>query len=345
MNHRLLACLTGVLLAFAGGCGTNLKPYEFVKPEMGTGFRIVIYAPDKDLATRAATAAWTRIEELNRILSDYDPNSELSRLSQRTLNGPMTEPVSVSADLWNVLEGALDASRRSDGAFDVTVGPMVRLWRRSRQLHQLPTTQRVEDARRSVGYQNMRLDPAHHTVQLLAARMVLDVGGIAKGYTAEEAVKVIRLYGLDRALVGAAGDLYAGKAPPARNGWRVLVEPLDPAREAHTYAQFRDYACSTSGDTERFVIIDGVRYSHIVDPTTGLGLTRRIGVTVIAPHGITADWASTAVSILGPEKGIAMIEKIPGAAVRITALENGGIKVWESSRFHKYVVDVPAGGR
>jgi thiamine biosynthesis lipoprotein len=310
---------------------------------MGTGFQIVIYAPNQELADRAATAAWARIDELNSILSDYDPTSELSRLSQRTLNGPMPEPVHVSDDLWRVLNASLEAARLSDGAFDVTVGPFVRLWRRSRQQGVLPTTQRVDEARKSIGYQYVKLDPKKQTVQLLAPRMKLDVGGIAKGYTSSESIKTIKLYGINNALVGAAGDIATAGAPPGKKGWQIKVEPLSAAQqEAPVYVLLKNqFSISTSGDTERYVIIDGTRYSHIVDPQTGLGLTHRMGVTVIAPHGITSDWAATALSVMGPEKGLALIEKIPEAAARITAMEDGRIRVWESSRFRKYVVKLP----
>ena len=327
----------------AGGCA-GLQRYTFVKPEMGTGFQLVMYAPSEQIANRASAAAWARIEQLNSILSDYDPNSEMSRLSQRTLSGPMTEPVHVSDDLWRVLEESKRAAELSDGTFDVTIGPLVRLWRRSREQHELPTAQRIADARKSFGYQYMKLDPANHTVQLLAARMKLDVGGIAKGYTAEEAVKTISLYGIDHALVGAAGDIAMGDPPPGKKGWRIKLDPFsDTIKEAPVYVLLKDhYGISTSGDSERFVIIDGKRYSHIIDPATGLGLTHRIGVSVIAPSAFITDWTATAVCILGPEKGIEMIEKIPGAATRITTLENGRIKVWESSRFRQFVTQVPA---
>ena len=330
-------------MLLGAGC-QPLQRYSFVKPEMGTGFQIILYAPDEQIANRAASAAWARIEQLNDILSDYDSNSEISRLSQRTLNGPMQEPMHVSDDLWRVLEESVRASQLSDGAFDVTVGPLVRLWRRSRMQHELPTTRRLDEARPSVGYQYIKLDPKQHTVQLLAARMKLDVGGIAKGYTAEEALKTIALYGIDRALVGAAGDIATGDPPPGRDGWRIRLEPFDEEDKGPpVYVLLRNhYGISTSGDTERYVIIDGRRYSHIVDPATGLGLTRRIGVSVIAPSAFTTDWASTAVSILGPEKGISMIEKIPGAAARITTIENGRINVWQSSRFSMYLVKAPA---
>ncbi|MDB5291597.1 MAG: thiamine biosynthesis lipoprotein ApbE [Phycisphaerales bacterium] len=315
----------------------NLQRFEYVAPKMGTVFSIFMYAPDKAVADRAADAVWARVDELNRIFSDYDPSSELSRLSQQTLDGPMAQPVPVSEDMYRLMEYSLDAAKESEGTFDITVGPLVRLWRRSRELHQVPAPERVEEAKKSVGYRFLKLDPEHHAVQLLAPRMRLDVGGIAKGYTSREALKVLRKFGIDRALVGAAGDLSVGQPPPGKERWTVALASLEPKGQTPaTYANLQDYGVSTSGDTERFVIIDGVRYSHIIDPATGLGLTDRICVNAIAPDDTVADWLAAAVCIMGPEKGLALIERTPGAAARITKIEGDHVRAWESRRFHEF---------
>jgi thiamine biosynthesis lipoprotein len=325
---------------------------------MGTGFRIVLYAPDNPAANAAADAAFARIDQLNAILSDYDPNSEISKLSQRTLAGPMPEPVKVSDDLWRVLEQSQIAAERSGGAFDITVGPFVKLWRRSRDMGELPTPERLAEARKSVGYRFMKLDPAAHTVQLLAAKMRLDVGGIGKGYASGQALAVLQKLGITRAAVGAAGDLSVGDPPPGRQGWRVAIQSLPvnvaatqsaagPATEPAVTGEASvapdesnaapDFGASTSSDTERYTIIDGQRYSHIIDPATGLGMTHRVGVTVIAPDDITADWMALAVCLMGPEKGMALVDETPGAAARMVSLDNGRVAVYESRRFKEFV--------
>src|SRR5688572_4525370 len=184
-----------------------LRKFEFVQPKWGSGFRIVMYAADQQTADAAAAAAFARVDEMTPALSDYDPKSELSRLSQRTGEGPMVEPVAVSEDLFRLLQAGVEASKLTGGAFDVTVGPSVRLWRRSRDQGQLPRERRIEEARQSVGSQHLRLDPRKKTVQLLAPRMRLDLGGIAAGYAADEMREVIRRHGINRVLVDAAGDL------------------------------------------------------------------------------------------------------------------------------------------
>ena len=184
----------------------------------------------------------------------------------------------------------------------MTVGPFVQLWRRSRRQNELPKPERLAEARNSVGYPYLKLDPQNQSVQLLARRMRLDVGGIAKGYTAEQAMAVLHRFGIRQAVVGAAGDLAVGDPPPGRADWRIGIQSLERPNEIAGYVLLHNCGVSTSGDTYRFVEIDGVRYSHIIDPRTGLGLTQSIGVTVIAPDAMTSDWSSTAVSILGPRK-------------------------------------------
>ena len=320
---------------------SSLDRYEYTAPKMGTIFHLVLYAPDKALADRAADAAWARVDELNAALSDYDPKSEISRLGQMTLDGPMKAPVAVaSGDLLTLLERSIDAGQQSDGAFDITVGPLVQLWRRSRQLEILPTPARVAEAKKSVGYQHIELFSDPPGVQLTAAKMRLDVGGIAKGYTAMQIRQLLKeKFGITRVFCGAAGDIAVGDPPPGKAGWVIALESLDKKTDSRAaYVLLANYGISTSGDTERFVIIDGKRYSHIIDPQTGLGLTDRIGVTVIAPDATTTDWMSTAVSIMGPEKGLKLVERTPGAAARITKAEADGIHVWESTRFSQFAV-------
>lgn len=332
-----------LLALFCSACQPALHRYEFNEPRMGAGFRIALYAPDQAHADRAARSAFARVDQLNAILSDYDPNSEISKLSQLTLQGAMPEPVKVSDELFYVLKRSYEVAEKTDGAFDVTIGPFTRLWRRSRDLGQLPTTQRLNDARASVGHKLMKLDAKHKTVQLLAPRMRLDVAGLAVGYVVDEALKALTKSGADRALIDAGGDLGMTGPPPGAKGWRVGVQSLEKENEmTGEYVELAHASISTSGDTYRFVEIDGKRYSHIVDPRTGLGLTNRIGVTAIARDGITADWLDTAVAVLGRERGTAMIESIPGAAARITTIDDAGrITVSETRRFRPYVADPP----
>ena len=312
--------------------------FEFVRQKMGGPFRILLYAKDKAAAERAADAGFARVDRLNEILSDYAAESEISQLSRRTLDGPMAEPVAVSEDLWRVLERSEELAKRSHGAFDVTIGPLVRLWRRSRDLKELPTPERIGQTRQSVGFRFVRLDPVKRTIQLLAPRMRLDVGGLAIGYVTDQARDAAAAAGAPRVLVDGGGEVSVGDPPPGRSSWRVAIQSLKtPDELTGQFVEIRNACVTSSGDTRRFVEIGGKRYSHIIDPNTGLGLTRRIGATVISPDGMTADALDTAVCVLGPEKGIELIERIRGAAGRITTIEGDHLKVYESKNFAGYL--------
>jgi thiamine biosynthesis lipoprotein len=308
--------------------------YEYQRPEMGMAFRIVLYATNQSLANTAAEAAFGRIKQLNDIMSDYDEDSELSKLSRSAGSG---REVPVSEDLWFVLSRAQDLAKRSDGAFDVTVGPYVTLWRRARRQHQLPDPERLAQARKAVGYQHMRLNPDKHTVELLVPAMKLDLGGIAKGYAIGEALKTLARQGINRALVEGGGDVAVSDPPPGKNGWRFEVSSLDVSNAPPVrFLSLRSVAISTSGDLYQRLEIDGKRYSHIVDPHTGIGLTDHSLVNVIAPESITADSLTKVLSVLGPTKGMKFIEGTPGVAARIIRDPGGKLEIRESRLFARY---------
>jgi len=301
---------------------------------MGAPFRIVLYAPDKPTADQAARAAFGRITQLNDILSDYDTDSELSRFSQTAGSG---RAVPVSQDLWFVLKRSQELAQRTDGAFDVTVGPVVSLWRKARRENRLPSPAKLAEAMKAVGYRNLVLDPQRHAARLLVAYMRLDLGAIAKGYAVDAALKVLRARGVTRALISGGGDMVAGDPPPGKKGWRIEVAPLDvtnapPAR----FVSLANAGLATSGDLFQHLQIDGKRYSHIVDPHTGIGLTDHSLVTVVAPDGITADGLSTAISVLGPKGGARLVEKTRGAAAYIVRMPGDRIEMIESSRFKRF---------
>jgi thiamine biosynthesis lipoprotein len=314
------------------GPGGRLARFEFEETHMASPFHLVLYSTDEATARRASRAAFDRIEALNIVLSDYDPESELSRLSQSAGKGP----VRVSADLFDVLDRSKRMSELSDGAFDVTIAPVGRLWRRARRDQKLPDPRLIAEARKLVGSDKMVLDPAARTVRLLVPGMKLDVGGIAKGYAAQAALDVLRSMGILRALVGGAGDIVAGDPPPDAQGWRIAIAPVDPRLSYRPPTLLlNNAAVSTAGDAERFVEIDGHRYSHIVNPRTGMGHEDRAAVTVVAPDGGTADALETTAYLLGPERGLKLVDETPGAAALFQRLTPDGVRTFESSRFRQ----------
>ena len=314
-----------------------LERFEFEQVRMGVPFRISLYCREEAVANNAARTAFTRVKELNRLLSDYEPDSELMQLCRRSEPG---RPVEVSPELFFILKRALALSKASDGAFDVTVGPVVQLWREARRSRTLPDPAQLAAARERVGWQSVRLDEKHRTVELLKPDMRLDLGGIAKGYAGDEALRVLKRHGITRALIAAAGDIVVGDPPPGRNGWRIGIAPLDsPEGPPSRYLRLENAAVSTSGDAFQYVEIDGVRYSHIIDPRTGLGLTTRSSVTVVAKDGITADSLASAVSVLGPERGLKLVESCEGAAVLLVALQGKQPRTIESASLKAYFED------
>ena len=180
----------------------------------------------------------------------------------------------------------------------------------------------LKDALARSGFRKMHLDPATHSVRFDTAGMQLDVGGIAKGYAADEAIAVLSKLGIQSALVAASGDLSFTDAPPGEKGWKIGIDALDRA------ILLSNAAVSTSGSTEQNFEVNGVRYSHILNPKTGLGLTTNITTTVIAPHGIDADGMATAINVLGPDRGLAFIENQSGVAAVIAT----GTKSWSLIR-------------
>jgi len=331
---------TGFALAFIASLALRSaargEPQRFVfeKAEMGVPFRITLYAETEALAKAASDAAFARVDVLNSILSDYDPDSELSRLSRTSGQARM---VPVSTDLWNVLSLGQAMAGKSGGALDLTIGPLVNLWRNARRKRELPGAELRKEMLSRVGYTAMKLDPATHSVELQKPDMRLDVGGVAKGYAADEAMKVLKQRGISSALVAASGDMCASDPPPGKPGWRVEVAPLDASdAPPPRFVWLNRSAISTSGDAFQRVEIDGVRYSHIIDPKTGVGLTDHSLVTVLGPDATTTDSLETTISVLGPERGLELIRSTPGTAVYIVRKPTERVEVYESPNWQEF---------
>lgn len=326
--------IVGIWLAAApvGAAEPALMRYTFTEAHMGTRFQLIFYAADEATANRAAKQAFERIGDLDRIMTDYRSTSELMQLCGRAGG----DPVQVSDDLFAVLSRSQDVAKSSDGAFDVTVGPLVRLWRQSRRTQKLPEPDKLAAAKALVGFDKVRLDPDKKTVQLTKAGMQLDLGGIGKGYAADAALAVLKKHGIDRALVAAGGDITVTGPPPDTAGWKVAIQPLEKDGPERNLL-LKDASVSTSGDAEQFVEIAGKRYAHIMDPKTGLGLLGRMSVTVVGPNGTTVDPLTKVVAVQGKEKGFKFIDATPGTAAFVVLQTEKGLETAESKRWK----DVP----
>lgn len=297
--------------------------YTFKEPQMGIEFTIRSWAEEgrvEDL-TLAARKAFARIAALNRTLSDYLPESEINELAK----APAGQAFPVSEDLFTLFEKAGQLTEQSGGAFDITAGPIIRLWRMGRKNRMLPTPDQIDSAKARTGFHHLVLDPEKRTILKKIDGMLFDLGGIAKGYAADAALAILKEGGFPRSLVAASGDIAVGDGPPGEAGWKIGIETLELGRDLKDLETITlvNAAISTSGDTRRYLELGGQRYSHIVSTRTGLGLTERIGASVISPNATTSDSYATAVVLLGTKEGLQFIENKRGIECQIVALRDG----------------------
>lgn len=314
----------------------ELQKFVFEKAEMGLPFRITFYSESEEAAKTASDAAFARIAELNQIFSDYEDSSELTALSRSSGSG---RKVKLSEPLWTVLSRAQELAAQTNGAFDVTCGPLTAVWRRARRKFELPSAELVAEMKARCGWESLRLNESDHTAELLKPQMRLDLGSLAKGYAVDAALAVLRKTGHERALVAGGGDMAAGEAPPGREGWRIEVAPLDvdgravPAEKV--IVLLRNAGIATSGDRFQRLEIGGKRYSHILDMRTGQPLTDHSLVTVVGPNCYTAS-LSTVLCVLGPEAGTKLAQT-NGVAARWQRMPRGKVEITETPDWSRWI--------
>ena len=264
----------------------ELQEYQFTQILMAMPVELTVWASSEDLAQQACRQAFERLLDLEKIFSDYDPHSEINKLGKTA-----GEPIVVSEDLLQVLMFSQKMHRETQGAFDITARPLIELWREARKTSRLPSEKRLQEAMLQIESHKLHIKPEAHTVELSTVGVQLDLGGVAKGYMGDQALQVLKEHGLTRACYRAGGDMVLGEAPPHQTGWEVEVPGMDTLFLTHC-------GVAISGDTQQFVEIDGVRYSHVIDPRTGRGVTHRHLAVVIAPQGMLSDAWATAGCVL-----------------------------------------------
>jgi len=257
---------------------------------MGATFSIVLYGSDRLQMEKAADAAFDEVHRLDRLLSNYKPDSEWSEVNRTAA----VRPVKLSAELFRLLSDCVKYSRESDGAFDITVGPLMKVWGFYKGEGALARPEDVTDALTRVGYRHVRLDAAAQTIRFDRAGMELDPGGIGKGYAVDRMVDVLRRSGIHVALVSAAGSsIYGLGAPPDEpTGWRITIRAPDDPNKSAAEVFLKDMSLSTSGSSEKFFWADGRTYAHIIDPRTGYPAQGLASVSVMSPRTIDSEaWA------------------------------------------------------
>jgi thiamine biosynthesis lipoprotein len=248
------------------------------------------------------------MDALEDVLSDWRPGSEVRRLDPAA-------PTPVSCDLLAALAMSRRLTECTDGAFDVSVGPLVALWRASLASGQLPTAADLAVAREASGPDTWTLNASRREVTLHGAVTQLDFGAIGKGMAADRGLAVLRGAGLAAALVDVGGDVALGDPPPGRDGWKVGVVPH--GGRVASIRTLSNCGVATSGLDVQYVLIDGVRYGHIIDPRTGLGVTSALAATVIAPNAATADALASAAIVLGDRAVDLLLQRFPGVSVEL----------------------------
>ncbi|HEY7510271.1 MAG TPA: FAD:protein FMN transferase [Vicinamibacteria bacterium] len=288
---------------------------------MGSAFSIVAYGADAGALSEAVEAALDEVDRIDRLMSHYRPESPLSRLNREAAQGP----VRVEPELFTFLAECLRYSRESEGAFDVTVGPLMKAWGFFRGEGRLPRDEEVAEVRARVGYRHVVLDAARGTVRFDRPGVELDLGGIGKGYAVDRAAAVLRARGVAAALVSAGGSTtYGLGAPPGERGWAVSVaDPAHTSRTALTLV-LRDRALSVSGSYEKSFEVGGVRYSHIMDPRSGRPVQGMLSVAVLAPTGTEGDALDNVLFVEGVARGRATVARHPGTSAYFFLEEAGG---------------------
>ncbi len=325
--------ITFLFIAICIAASAQYKKYSVQQPKMGSPFNIIIYSLDSVKAENAALETFRMIDTLNEIYSDYLPNSELNRLCSKSGTGKW---VKVSEPLFTILQKSIHASEISFGSFDVTMSPVIRLWRTARREKRLPGKDSLKLARQRVSYKYVELDTVNKSIRLQKTGMQLDLGGIAKGETAQRAYIRLCQLGFPFSLLDAGGDIVAGNVPPQLEGWKIAINLPESEELMNQQLLLRNKAVTTSGDLYQYLELNGVRYSHIIDPATGWALSNSRNVTVIADNGTDADWLTKACSILPIYKAMQLIKKFPSAEVQIAVLKNSKPYFYRSPGFTSY---------
>lgn len=285
----------------------SLSRFSYVQLQMAMPMRITVWAESESHAQSACKRAFTRAAELVKIFSDYDESSEIRRL----LNAKIGEAQSVSPDLMTVVKFSQELCRKSEGAFNPTAGPVIRLWRTARKTSQMPDASDLDYQLKKIGFDKLEIGTESNTITLHCDDAELDFGAVAKGYIGDQVIAELRKNGIQISYYEAGGDIVLGDAPPQSSGWQIDVG--SDAQGAVKTLPLKNCAISTSGDSAQFIDIDGTRYSHVVDPRTGVGVTSGKTAFVIAPNGMHSDALATVGCILSKKDFLNLLDQYEDA--------------------------------
>jgi len=300
--------------------------------KMGSAFNLIIVSADSNKANHLARKSYELVDSLNHIFSNYDSSSELSKINASA--GLL--PYKMSTAMLDLVQKSQYAYIQSKGAYDISIGPLSSLWRNARKAKLFPEASTVLATKKLVGLNQVKINKRLGTIFLPNANMQLDFGGIAKGYIAQWVINFLKANGIQQALVDAGGDIVMSGAPLNQQGWLIGVNLPETTDDLlNKKLQLSNCSVATSGDVYQFIEYKGVKYSHIINPLTGYGVTNLRNVTIVAKTGATADWLATACSIL-PIQEAKQLAISHQAALLITTLKNGKLVFEATPNFKNY---------
>ena len=308
------------------------RKFSYSEMKMGSAFNLIIVSADSNKANHLARKSYELVDSLNHIFSNYDSSSELSKINASA--GLL--PYKMSTAMLDLVQKSQYAYIQSKGAYDISIGPLSSLWRNARKAKLFPEASTVLATKKLVGLNQVKINKRLGTIFLPNANMQLDFGGIAKGYIAQWVINFLKANGIQQALVDAGGDIVMSGAPLNQQGWLIGVNLPETTDDLlNKKLQLSNCSVATSGDVFQFIEYKGVKYSHIINPLTGYGVTNLRNVTIVAKTGATADWLATACSIL-PIKEAKQLAISHQAALLITTLKNGKLVFEATPSFKNY---------
>ncbi|MBI1767642.1 MAG: FAD:protein FMN transferase [Bacteroidetes bacterium] len=300
---------------------------------MGSPFTIILYSEDSAKAIHIAGQCFQLVDSLIYIFSDYVGNSELNRLCA---SAGTNTAFKCSPALFEILMRSKDAYEKSSGTFDITLGPLTKLWRKARKGKEFPDHTQIKEKLLLTGFNKILIDTVKYTATLPQKGMQLDLGGIAQGYIAQQAINFIKKQNIENALVDVSGDIVCIGMPPNTDGWTVAINvPESEDQFLPNHLNIANQAVTTSGDVYQYMVHNGKKYSHIINPSTGYGIISQRNVTVIAADGTIADWLTKACSILSINKAKRLVQSM-NAAVLIVEVKNEKMFFHYSKNFEHF---------
>lgn len=310
--------------------------FRFTENKMGAPFNISISINDGEKAAAIAANCYQLVDSLVLIFSDYIDSSELNRLSA-TAGQP--EGFTCSPALFEILQQSATAWKRSDGSFDISLGPLTSLWRKARRSGIWPTDSLVQATRKKTGFNKIRLNDEERKVWLTIPGMQLDLGGIAQGYIAKAVLQRATALGAPATLVDVSGDICAGDPPNGRTGWVISINlPGEQEKTIPQQLQLSRISVTTSGDAFQYYLHEGKKYSHVINPATGYGTTEGRNCTVLVEDAVLADWLTKAVGLLSIREAKKLAQSL-NAGMLIARSRKGKVRLISNRRFRQYLIN------